>query len=57
MAKDGDIIEVMFGWIIELIGWIFKILIKLLFALTVGLFTLIASGIKALFSKNDNIEQ
>lgn len=57
MAKDGDIIEVMFGWIIELIGWIIKILIKLLFALTVGLFTLIASGIKALFSKNDNIEQ
>ena len=24
MAKDGDIIDVMFGWIFELIGWIFN---------------------------------
>lgn len=52
MAKDGDIIDVMLGWIFELIGWIFNMIIKLIFAVVGGLFSLIARGIKALFSKN-----
>lgn len=57
MAKDGDIIDVMFGWIFELIGWIFNMLIKLVFALIRGLFNIIGSGFKSLFGKNDNTEQ
>ena len=28
MAKDGDIIDVMFGWIFELIGWIISVPLK-----------------------------
>lgn len=53
MAKDGDIIDVMFGWIFELIGWIFSMLIKLVVvALIGGLFSLIGSGFKALFNKD-----
>ena len=56
MAKDGDIIDVMFGWIFELIGWIFNMLIKLVFALIGGLFSLIGCGFKALFSKNGSTE-
>ncbi len=54
MAKDGDIIDTMLGWIFELIGWIFNMLIKLIVALVGGLFSLIGSGIKALFSKNES---
>lgn len=52
MAKNGDIIDVMFGWTFELIGWIFNMLIKLVVAVIGGLFGLIGSGFKALFSKN-----
>jgi hypothetical protein len=29
MAKEGDIIETMFQWMIELFGWILKMLLKL----------------------------
>ncbi len=54
MAKDGDIIDAMLGWIFDLVGWIFNMLIKLIIAIVKGIFTLIGSGIKALFSKNDN---
>lgn len=54
MAKDGDIIDVMLGWIFELIGWIFNGIIKLTMTIIGGLFNLIWSGIKALFSKGDN---
>ena len=57
MAKDGDIIDVMLGWIFELIGWIFNMLIKLVVALIVGLFSLISNGFKALFSKSNSTEQ
>lgn len=57
MAKDGDIIDVMLGWIFELIGWIFNMLIKLVVALIVGLFSLIGNGLKALFSKSNSTEQ
>ena len=52
MAKDGDIIDVMLGWIFELIGWRFNMIIKLIFAVVGGLFSLIGRGIKALFNKN-----
>lgn len=55
MAKDGDIIDTMLGWIFELIGWIFNMLMKLIIALIVGLFSLIGSGFKALFSKNESV--
>lgn len=54
MAKDGDIIDAMLGWIFELIGWIFNMLIKLVVALIGGLFSLIEKGFKTLFSKSDN---
>ena len=57
MAKDGDIIEALLGWIFELIGWIFKMLIQLVVALIGGLFSLIGSGIKALFNKNQCINE
>lgn len=56
MAKDGDIIDVMLGWIFELIGWIFNMLIKLVVALIVGLFSLIGNGFKALFDKSNSTE-
>ena len=52
MAKDGDIIDVMLGWIFDLIGWIFNLLIKLVISLVGGLFSLIGSGFKSLFNKN-----
>ena len=54
MAKDGDIIDVMLGWIFDLIGWIFNLLIKLVISIVGGLFSLIGSGFKALFNKNEN---
>lgn len=54
MAKDGDIIDAMLGWIFELIGRIFNMLIKLVVALIGGLFSLIGKGFKTLFSKSDN---
>lgn len=28
MAKDGDIIDAMFGWMLELVGWVFKTIFK-----------------------------
>ena len=49
MAKDGDIIETMFGWIVSLIGWILGGIVKLAIALIGGLF----KGIVGLFKKND----
>lgn len=52
--KDRDVVNVMFGWIVEFIGWIFNMLIKLVIALIGGLFSLIGSGFKALFSKSEN---
>ena len=54
MAKDGDIIDVMLGWIFELIGWIFNMLVKLVCVLIGGIFSLIGSGFKALFGKSEN---
>lgn len=45
MAKDGDIIETMFGWMVSLVGWILGGIVKLiitaigaLFGAIVGLF-------------------
>lgn len=49
MAKDGDIIDVMFGWVISLIGWILGGIVKLLIAIIGGLF----KGIVSLFKKNE----
>lgn len=54
MAKDGDIIDAMFTSMLQLVGWIIKMLIKLVFAIIGGLFSLIVSGIKAIFNKNNN---
>lgn len=49
MAKnDGDIIDVMFGWIVSLIGWILGLIVQLVMALTVGL----VKGIVGLFKKD-----
>lgn len=48
MAKDGDIIDVMFGWIIDFIGWILGLIVKLAMLLIGGLFT----GIIGLFKKD-----
>ena len=50
MAKDGDIIDVMFGWIISLIGGIIGGIVKLIMSIIGGLF----KGIVGLFSKNRN---
>lgn len=36
MAKDGDIIDVMFGWIISLFGWLLGLVVKLGTAIIVG---------------------
>lgn len=49
MAKDEDIIDVMFGWIISLLGWILGGIVKLLIAIIGGLF----KGFIGLFKKND----
>lgn len=49
MARNGDIIDVMFGWIIDLFGWILGLVVKLFMAIIGGLFT----GIMGLFKKND----
>lgn len=53
MAKDGDIIETMFGWLVQLIGWIFNLLFKFVFSLIGGVFNLIGTGFKAIFGKNE----
>ncbi len=53
MAKDGDIIDVMFGWIISLFGWIFGGIVKLIMAIIGGLF----KSIVGLFKKdNTNVQ-
>lgn len=49
MAKDGDIIDVMLGWIISLFGWILGGIAKLLMAIIGGLI----KGIVGLFKKNE----
>lgn len=48
MAKDGDIIDVMLGWIFDLFGWILGGIVKLAMLLIGGLFT----GIIGLFKKD-----
>lgn len=49
MAKDGDIIDVMFGWIVSLFGWLFGLIVKLAIAIVGGIFNLIVG----LFKKKD----
>lgn len=36
MAKDGDIIDVMFGWIVSLFGWLLGLVVKLVMAIVGG---------------------
>ncbi len=48
MAKDGDIIDTMFGWMVSLVGWILGGIVKLIIAIIGGLFT----AIIGLFKKN-----
>ncbi|MCD8032583.1 MAG: hypothetical protein LUF85_17630 [Bacteroides sp.] len=49
MAKDGDIVDVMFQWIIDLFGWFVKIAFKIAGWLFVGLFSLLVAGVSALW--------
>lgn len=49
---QGDIIDTMLGWLFELFGWIFNMLLKLVISIVKGIFNLLCMGIKALFSKN-----
>lgn len=51
MAKDEDIIEAMFGWMISLIGWIFTGIFKLVIWLIKGVFSLIGLAFSAIISK------
>ena len=48
MAKDGDIIDTMFGWMVSLVAWFFGGIVKLIIAIIGGLFT----AIIGLFKKN-----
>lgn len=41
MAKDGDIIDVMFGWIVSFFGWLLGLVVKLIIAIIGGIFTFI----------------
>lgn len=49
MAKNGDIIDVMFGWMLELFGWIFKTIFKLIW-------WVISSIFGAIFGKKKQTE-
>lgn len=50
MAKDGDIIDTMFGMLAQLIGWIFSKFISLSIFLVTILFGLIGNGVKYLWN-------
>lgn len=52
MAKDGDIIDVMFGWIVSLFGWLLGLVVKLVMAIIGGIFNLIVG----IFKKKDTSE-
>ncbi len=49
---QGDIIDTMLGWVFELFGWIFNMLLKLVISIVKGIFNLLSMGVKALFNKN-----
>lgn len=51
---QGDIIDTMFGWIMELFGWIFNMLLKLVISIVKGIFNLLGMGIKAIFARKEN---
>lgn len=53
MAKDGDIIDVMFGWIVSLFGWLLGLVVKLVMAIIGGIFTLIVG----IFKKKEVAEE
>lgn len=46
MAKDGDIIDVMFGWLISLFGWILGLVMKLIVFIVAGTFGFIVGLFK-----------
>lgn len=46
MAKDGDIIDVMFTEMVSLIGWILGGIVKLTIAIIVGLFSMLVGLFK-----------
>lgn len=50
MAKDGDIIDTMFGMLAQLVGWVFSKIISLSIFLVTILFGLIGSGVKYLWN-------
>lgn len=52
MAKDGDIIDVMFGWVVSLFGWLLGLVVKLVMAIIGGIFNLIVG----IFKKKDTSE-
>ena len=56
MAKDGDITDVMLGWMIDLVSWIFNAIVKLVMIIIGGLFGLIGKGFKALFNKGEGAQ-
>lgn len=53
MAKDGDFIDALLGWVFQLVGWVFTMLMKLVMFIFVGIFKLIGTGFKALFAKKE----
>lgn len=64
MAKDGDIIDVMFGWMVELVGWLFARMIdlilwclELVFKLITFLIVGLVKGIIGLFKRDDSLPQ
>lgn len=55
MAKDGDIIDTMLGWLFELVGWVFGMLVTLVVSIIGGLFKLIVQGLKTA-GRNKDLE-
>lgn len=62
MAKEEDIIDVMFGWIVSLIGWIIGLLVKLVTIIIIGVIKYgwvalcaLVTFIIGLFKKKDNL--
>lgn len=52
--SDGDIIDVMMGWIGDIFGWLLGILIAAAFGLIKFIFKFIAGGVKSIFKSNED---
>jgi hypothetical protein len=60
MAREGDIVDVMFKWMIELLGWIFKMFFNLavwVFKMLWKALTLLVMLIISAFRKEQPKEQ